>query len=157
MTIEQDERPHDDNKMDIDSSAEDESILFDGHCLVPAKNYAKNMHLNAHNDGEGEKPLLESDRKILQSVFDAKVNVPSPDPVLMKGLATIIAQSKEKRKGKEEGEGLKFVINDLSPATQQKLFRYAMEVSLKFLRMRRWAWKSYLLFRQYHRPMPCID
>ena len=47
----------------------------------------------------------------------------------MKGLANIIAQSKEKGKGKEEGDGLKFVIQNLSPVTQRKLFRYAMEVS----------------------------
>ena len=123
--------------MDITSSAEDEPILLDGHCLIPTKNYAKEMHSNALKDGEGEKPLEESDRKILQSVFDAKINVPSPDPVLMRGLATIIAQSKEKRKGKEEGEGLKFVINDLSPETQHKLYRYTMEVRLKLLCMRR--------------------
>ena len=127
----QDESPSDDNEMEIDnsSSAEDEPILLGGHCLVAAKNYAEKMHLGAPKDDEGDKPLVESDRKLLQSVFDAKINVPSPDPVLMKGLATIIAQSKEKRKGKEDGEGLKFVINDLSAATQHKLFRYAMEVS----------------------------
>jgi len=128
-TTGQEEEIDDDKMMDNDNSDDDVPILLDGHCLVPAKNYAKDKREDVHRDGEEDRPLAESDRKILQSVFDAKINVPSPDPVLMKGLANIIAQSKEKRKGKEEGTGLKFLINELTPATQHKLFRYAMEVS----------------------------
>jgi hypothetical protein len=118
----------DDNKMDIDNS-DAEPIVLDGHCLVQVENYVKGKHKGVLEDGDEEKPLSESDRKILQRVLDAKVNVPSPDQDLLKGLANIIAQSKEKRKGKEEGDGLKFVIQNLSPVTQRKLFRYAMEVS----------------------------
>lgn len=118
----------DNNKMDIDNS-DAGPILLDGHCLVQVENYVNGKHKGVLEDGDEEKPLSESDRKILQKVLDAKVNVPSPDQVLMKGLANIIAQSKEKCKGKEEGDGLKFVIQNLSPVTQRKLFRYAMEVS----------------------------
>ena len=118
----------DNNKMDFDNS-DVEPIVLDGHCLVQVENYVNGKLKGVLEDGDEEKPLSESDRKILQKVLDAKVNVPSPDQVLMKGLANIIAQSKEKGKGKEEGDGLKFVIQNLSPVTQRKLFRYAMEVS----------------------------